>query len=140
MTTQQRASVAAGLRAWAAGMNTTAAAVELLLRACGGRFAQPGNAWICYDEQGGRYWLDSAAIEPNIGALSSGERRLLAVVASLADGEQQRGHVTAGVVDLSDVASGLDTPTLGLVLAAIAHAGGKSHLHPWPEPLQVGQS
>jgi hypothetical protein len=102
------------LRSWAAGTHPTAAAVELILRAFNGRFSLPGNPWI--RDEDGRYWLDVTAIEPNVGALSGGERRLLLIVADLVDGQ------------LGDLVSGLDREALSLVLAAIAHTGG-SHEH-----------
>ena len=50
---------------------------------------------------------------------SGGQLRVLAVAASIADGQP---------VDLGDIAAGLDRRALGLVLAAIAHAAG-SHEH-----------
>lgn len=95
------------------------AAVELLLRAFDGRFAQPGNPWIVHDTPKDSYWLDSHQIKAHTGALASGERRILAVVEALA-GEQP-------LPDLAGVA-GLDRHHQALLLAAIAHAGG-SHEH-----------
>jgi hypothetical protein len=113
-----RPDTAAGLRRWAEGSYAYEAAVELLIRAFNGRFARPGWPWIA-DTSGELSWLDAAQIAPDTtGALSGGERRLLAVVAALA-GEQP--------ADISEVA-GLDRDLLDLVLAAIAHAGG-SHQH-----------
>lgn len=50
---------------------------------------------------------------------SSGQVRVLRAAAGLADGQP---------VDLADLATGLDRPSLILLLAAIAHAGG-SHEH-----------
>jgi hypothetical protein len=112
-------AAAAGLRRWAAGAYACEAAAELLTRAFGGRFARPGNPWIAGDP-GGWLWLDAEQItDTSTGALSSGERRLLAVVAALA-GDR--------AAELGDIACGLDRPNLDLVLAAIAHAGG-SHEH-----------
>lgn len=112
------------LRFWAAGMYNRTAAVELLIRAFDGRFAHPGNPWI---QPGDEYhWLNAELIESNIGALSGGERRVLLIVAALADG------------DLGDCVAGLDRENLSLVLAAIAHTGGSHEhpggtLYPWPE-------
>lgn len=116
------------LRDWAKGIYTIEAAVELLIRFQGGRFASPGDPWIVSprEERRGnmqsRHWLDvdQLTAEAAAGAvLSGGERRVLALAASIAGGSP---------VDLSDAVSGLDRETLDLVLAAIAHAGG-SHEH-----------
>ncbi len=134
-----------GLRAWAQGTYPSEAAVELLVGFAGGRFATPGYPWIQPCEQPGMWWLDSSRIgDDTIGALSGGEQRVLRIVSSLAGGEP---------VDLSESLTGLDRPTTGLVLAAVAHAAGSHEqadiridrergvavlqgrlpsLHPWP--------
>lgn len=110
----------AGLRAWAQGMYPLEAAVELLVGFAGGRFATPGHPWIQPCDQPGMWWLDPSRIsDDTIGALSGGEQRVLRIVASLAGGEP---------VDLSEALPGLDRPTIGLVLAAVAHAAG-THEH-----------
>lgn len=106
------------LRAWAKGMYTVEAATELLIRAFGGRFAEPGNPWIQPTNHG--YWIDFAGIGDRIGALSGGEQRLLRIAGSIGS--------TEAMVNLSDDLSGLDRATLRLVLAAVAHAAG-SHEH-----------
>jgi hypothetical protein len=64
------------------------------------------------------------------GRLRGGPKELvvLRVAASLADGHP---------VDLADVAVALDRRTLGLVLAAVAHAAG-SHDHSAPAPAGHG--
>ena len=105
------------LRAWAAGSYLDMAAVELLARVFGGRFAVNGHPWIVHDGMD-RAWLDAAALRAAC-ALSGGERRVLALVAALVDGQP---------VDIVDVVTGLDREHLDLVLAALAHAGG-SHEH-----------
>lgn len=105
------------LRAWAAGSYADTAAVELLARAFGGRFAAAGHPWVGTDTAG-RMWLDGDALRAASG-LSGGERRVLALVAALIDAEP---------VEIVDVVSGLDRHHLDLVLAALAHAGG-SHEH-----------
>lgn len=107
------------LRAWAKGSYPLEAAVELLVRAFGGRFADAGNPWI--KEAGGdRSWLDADAItDKAIGGLSGGERRLLRIARSMAGGEP---------VNLNDDIPGLGRGCVQLVLAAIAHAAG-SHEH-----------
>jgi len=128
------------LRAWAAGSYADMAAVELLARAFGGRFAGAGRPWIGTDTAG-RIWLDGDALRAASG-LSGGERRVLALVAALVDAQP---------VEIVDVVSGLDRHHLDLVLAALAHAGGSQEhaaltldpdgtahlsspgsLHPWP--------
>lgn len=110
--------IAGQLRAWARGMYTSEAAVELLLRAYGGRFGRPGWDWIVIDD--GRLWFDVDRLTDDaMAGLSGGERRLLDVVAALLQTRR---------LDLGDVTAGLDRASLSLVLAAIAHAGG-SHEH-----------
>jgi hypothetical protein len=88
-------------------------------------------------------WIDFDAIdEDTVGALSSGERRLLLIAGSL-------GSAKNHTVNLSEVLPGLDRANLAFVVAAVAHAGG-SHEHsdfgpdgravrfpslaPWPDP------
>ena len=133
------------LRTWAAGSYADTAAVELLARAFGGRFAGAGHPWIGTDTTG-RTWLDGDALRAASG-LSGGERRVLALVAALIDAQP---------VEIVDVVSGLDRQHLDLVLAALAHAGGSHEhaavvidpdgaahlsrpgsLHPWPSAETV---
>ena len=75
--------------------------------------------WIKATDRGN--WVDFAAINEHLGALSGGEQRLLRIAASIGSDE-------ATPVRLGIVLSGLDRPTLRLVLAAVSHAGG-SHEH-----------
>jgi len=75
VTELEEQPVADQLRAWAGGMYPVEAAVELLLRAFGGRFSQPGREWIVPTEHG-RYYVDFAQIPVSIGALSGGEQGL----------------------------------------------------------------
>lgn len=121
-------SVPADLRAWAKGIYPTEAAVHLLLQAFDGRFAQPGWPWIKATESGNHY-LDAARLsDDQIGVLSGGERRVLAITRSLL-GEQP--------VDLADALTGLDQPTTRTVLDALAHATGESAVAAGRvEPLQ----
>lgn len=107
----------ATLRAWAAGSYPAMAAVELLARAFGGRFATRGHPWIV-DHEDGRAWLETGALR-SAPTLSGGERRVLRLVAALVDAEP---------IDIVDVVTGQDRTHLDLVLAALAHAGG-SHEH-----------
>lgn len=132
------------LRSWARGSYPCVAATELLIRAFGGRFVRPGNPWVIEDKGSGKNWINFEVIPENLDGLSGGERRLLMLVASLAD-------VGVGV-ELGDLLPGLDRKHLDLVLAAVAHAGGSHEhsdvvanaegkqtikrlpsLHPWPE-------
>lgn len=114
------AAVAAGMRAWARGSYSEEAAVELLVRAFGGRFCREGLPWVRATGRPGWYSLDPDAIEESSGGLSGGERRLLAMVAALGgDGPLE---------DLGGILAGVDRTHLALILAALAHAGG-SHQH-----------
>jgi hypothetical protein len=110
----------AGLQTWARGVYATEAAVELLARSFGGRLAELGYPWIMTDAGEGWCWLEPDQLTgPATAGLSGGERRLLAIVASLAGGRP---------VDLSETLAGLDRDAVVLVLAAVAHASG-SHEH-----------
>ena len=113
-----QATVTAGLREWARGGYATEAAVELLVRSFGGRFASPGEPWIRHRPHG--YWLDVDALTNLTGSLSCGERRVLAVVAALAS--------SGPLTELTDILAGVDRRHLHLILAALAHSGG-SHEH-----------
>lgn len=136
------------LRAWAKGMYTTEAAVELLLRGFNGRFAESECPWIQLNDAGG-WWLELEAIPDNVGGLSSGERAFLLIAASIGLGGSDGDQVA---VNLSDTLPSLGRQQLDLVLAAAAHAGGSHQhsdvgvgpagaasfirlpsLHPWPE-------
>jgi hypothetical protein len=106
-----------GLRLRGRGRYGTRAAAELLIRAFDGRFASADWRWIVQEPMVGS-GRTASAIADRYGLLSSGERRLLDVVASLA-GES--------CIDLSEVA-GLGRREVQLALAAISHAAG-SHQH-----------
>ena len=139
---------ATGLRAWAEGSYAGEAGVELLIRAFDGRFAEPGCPWICRSPRSDWFWIDIEALVEHSVWMSDGERRVLAVVAALADARP--------IADLTDVLSGVDRRHLSLLLAAMAHAGGSheqvdvirdgervvfdrlSSLLPWPSPGPVG--
>lgn len=136
------------LRAWAHGIYTTEAAVELLIRGFHGRFAEVGNPWIEPNDHGG-FWVNMEAIPGNVGALSSGERAYMLIAASIGLGGADGDNLA---VNLSDTLPSLGRQQLDLVLAAMAHAGGShehsdvvvgqdrmatiirlSSLYPWPE-------
>lgn len=110
------------LRAWANGMHTTEAAVELLIRGFNGRFAAAGNPWIVNNENGG-YWVDFQSLPEHTGVLSSGERAYLHIAASIGLGGND-----GPTVNLSDAIASLGRDQLDLVLAGLAHANG-SHAH-----------
>jgi hypothetical protein len=108
-------AAAAGLRVWARGVYDQEAGVELLIRAVDGRFARQGCPWI-------RSWdgglsVDVPELVSHLGPLSGGESRVLRIAAALLDGRQRVDH-------LGDLVAGLGRPSLHLVLAALAHAGG----------------
>jgi hypothetical protein len=113
------AGVVAGLRGWAAGSYADEAAVELLARAFGGRFASLAYPWVRRGDSG-RPWLDPARFVDATGVYSGGEQRVLSVVEALTGGRP--------VPDLPGVLAGVDRPTLALVLAAFSHAAG-AHEH-----------
>lgn len=109
-------AVVDGLRRWARGAYAEEAAVELLVRAFDSRFASNQYPWVRPCDRPGWYWLDGERLIDGTGALSGGQRRVLAVAASLVSG--------AALTDLGGLLTGLDRPNLELVLAALAHAAG----------------
>lgn len=106
-------TTAEALRAWARGLLPLEAAVELLAGAVGGRLLH--GPWIRRDEHG-RHWFDPDVAAAEGGYLSGGERRVLAIAASLASAEHP--------VELNDAVTGIDRQALRCVLQALAHAGG----------------
>ncbi|OIQ88918.1 hypothetical protein GALL_291960 [mine drainage metagenome] len=143
-TSSTRQAITDRLRTWAAGSHPLTAAVELLIRAFDGRFADAGQPWIRIEDNGW-VWLDDKILHANLGRLSGGERRVLDLVCALVDPDR--------AVHLADAITGIDRTHLDLVLAALAHAAGShehadvfvdaptgaAHLrvlgsaHPWPE-------
>ena len=119
-TAARDAVVVAGLRSWARGSYAEEAAVELLVRAFGGRFARDGAPWVRATGRPDFFTLDPDQIDRFSGGLSGGERRLLAVVGALA-GDRP-------LEDLAGIVAGVDRAHLALILASLAHAGG-SHQH-----------
>jgi hypothetical protein len=120
---------AEALRAWAKGLYTSEAATELLLRAFGGRFATDAQPWIHRDDDW--WWIEWDAIPPNLAGLSGGERRLLLIAASIG------GNAP---VNVGDLITGIDRPTVALVLAALSHAAGtQEHTEYMPTVLDDGQ-
>ena len=105
--------IAAELRDWARGCYSTEAAVELLIRACDGRFVEPGQPWLRTDDRG-IIWLDAEVIRRYSRAVSSGERHILALVEALALGKP--------LEDVAGLMASLDPYHLGLVLAVLRHA------------------
>jgi len=134
------------LRAWAKGIDSSAAAVELLIRGFDGRFAAADNPWIQSREHVG-HWVDVDAIPGNIGALSSCERAYLLITASIGSGRSG-----GSAINLGETIPALGPEQLTLVLAGIAHANGshpssgieidpltgtpsitrRASLYPWP--------
>jgi hypothetical protein len=72
--------------ATARGCYSTGAAVELLIRARGGRFVAAGQPWLRTDDRG-ITWLDAEVIGRYLHAVSSEERHILALVEALALGK-----------------------------------------------------
>jgi hypothetical protein len=105
---------AAELRNWARGCHSTEAAVELLIRAPGGRFLEPGQPWLRTDDRG-ITWLDAQVRGLYSDAVSSGERHILALVEALALGKP--------LEDVGGLMASLDPYHLDLVLAVLRHAG-----------------
>jgi hypothetical protein len=106
--------IAAELRDWARGCYATEAAVELLIRARGGRFVERGQPWLRTDDRG-ITWLDAQLIGRYSHAMFSGEHHILALVEALALGTP--------LEDVGGLMASLDPYHLGLVLAALRHAG-----------------
>lgn len=112
--------VAAGLRLWAAGVHAdeaalTGAAVELVVRACGGEFTDPGWPWIREGSESdplGLVWLDPAAMSVWKGGQA--EHAVMDFIEALAGGRPVRW--------LPDLLRVLDRPTRRLVLAAFDYA------------------
>lgn len=113
------------LRKWAAGDYPKEAAVELLIRALGGRLASPGCLWI--DTDGKESWIDASAIALDVAEVDATELALLEVVSSLLHG---------GPVDLYDIVTRPGRAELALILAALSHAGDwrreGASIFPWP--------
>jgi hypothetical protein len=104
--------IAAELRNWARGCHSTEAAVELLIRARGGRFLEPGQPWLRTDDRG-ITWLDAHVIKRYSHAVSSGARHILALVEALAVGKP--------LEDAGGLMASLDPYHLDLVLASMRH-------------------
>jgi hypothetical protein len=100
--------ITADLRNWARGCYSTEAAVELLIRARGGRFLDPGQPWLRTDDRG-ITWLDAQVIGQYSNAVSSGERHILALVEALA--------LAKALEDVGGLMASLDPYHLDLVLA-----------------------
>ena len=126
------------LRANAAGDRAKEAAVEALIRLFGGRFARPGNPWIQHED--GAWWVEWEQItDEATGALSGGERRVLAILQDLAIGplSQLNGGVDHGVaaILLSAIehAAGAGTPTTTIVADGRFETITRPQHYPWPE-------
>jgi hypothetical protein len=116
--------ITAELRNWARGCYSTEAAVELLIRARGGRFLDPGLPWLRTDDRG-ITWLDAQVIGQYSHAVSSGERHILALVEALALGKP--------LEDVGGLMASMDPYHLDLVLAVLRHAGWAAGRHVIPQ-------
>lgn len=119
------------------------AATELLIRAFGGKYAQPGNPWVEHPDSPAAY-INFEAIPEHVDEVENQRaRQVLMLAASLSDLDVK--------VSLGDLLYELDREVLDLVLAAVAHAAssddyevmvedpdgtvymdGLPSLHPWP--------
>jgi hypothetical protein len=109
--------IAAELRNWARGCHSTAAAVELLIRARGGRFVDGSQPWLRTDDRE-IVWLDAQVLRQYSHAVSPGERHILALVEALAVG--------GPLEDVGGLMASLDPYHPGLVPAVLRHAGSGS--------------
>lgn len=101
------------LRDWACGLLPFEAAADLIITGVNGRLLD--GPWIRHD--GYHAWFDADIAAAECGSLSGGERRVLEIATSLVSSDHP--------VDLGDALTGLDRTNLDLVLAALAHAGGR---------------
>lgn len=119
----------AGLRAWARGIDPLEAATELMIRA---GFARPQDPWVRQEPSAGtpaHVWIDFAAVSAFVETVTAGERRLLLLAASLS------GVDDAPAVRVGELMS-LSPRQLALVVAAVAHAGGRRDV--WgPDPSRA---
>ena len=96
--------------------------------AFGGRYAQPNNPWMKWDEDD--FCVDFGCIHEHLDGCSDIERSFLMFVVSLASENE--------TVCLEQSVFKKDRELSNLVLAAISHAGGSQWdmgmgpLHPWP--------
>ena len=87
-----------GLRRWAAGSATDAAAVELLGLVAGGRLLAGSCPWVRPCPRLGWYWLDSEPLALLQVGLAGRDRRLVGLVVTLLGGTllgAQPGQVQA---------------------------------------------
>jgi hypothetical protein len=109
----------ARLRDWARGIDALEAATELLIRA---GLARQGHPWIRREQSrehmSDRVWVDFSAVSAYVGSMTPDERRTLLFAASLSDVDG------APPVRLGDLVQ-VRPPRLSLMLAALAHAGGR---------------
>lgn len=98
------------LRAWTGGDLALEAAVELLTTALDGRLLT--GPWV---RDG--LWFDADTAATESGALSGGERRVLAIATSLTSADHPVG--------LGNAITGLDPDALDAALEALALAGGQ---------------
>lgn len=106
---------ATALRRWAKGSTTMEAAVELLATALNGRLLD--GPWVV---SAGDYgpWFDPRTAASELGYLSGGERRVLAIATSLVSVDHP--------VDLGDAVAGIDPASFVAVVQALGHAYGLS--------------
>jgi hypothetical protein len=122
--------LATALRACAAGLNSLEAGVGLLI--ANGTFLHRSDftsRFILHGTSSGTHMAaidwEAAAIALTDGELpcSGGERRILALAASLADGIP---------VALRDTVAGMDDRNVQLLVKAVLHASGRQQFPPTP--------
>lgn len=110
------------LRAWARGMYTTQAMVEILARGSGNWLNRHDFRTACIgidpDEAGFWAWIDYDAARAFLDTnpiASGGERRMLELALSFGAGHH---------VDLGETLCGIDDHNRTVILDAVAHCGG----------------
>lgn len=132
------------LRNWARGTPQTAAAVEMLIRGFGGRYAS-GWPWIIIEDE--RRHVQFTDLVRDVDSLPPPARLYLRTAASIALNQK--------TVTVAELIGALDRTEMNLVLAAMAHAAGfidqlgpyynpdngkisgyavTPSIHPWPAP------
>ena len=87
-----------GLRRWAAGSASDAAAVELLALVAGGRLLDRSCPWVRPCARLGWFWLDPAPLTGLLAGMRGRDRQLVGLVVALLANTQPGRRVAAGAV------------------------------------------